>query len=275
MLEVVHASLEKRDLLPSEHLVDKGYTDSEVFVRSERDYGVSITGPVADDPSWQARAAEGFEHSQFHVDWDRQVVTCPQGKESFSFLPSTSLKNGRAEPGRRASPGRTARPVPTAPSARGRRRSPASSGSCRATSTRRCRRHADGRRQRSSRSDTPLGQVSRPRTSRRSGAVGSVTRATSAKPKCTSNTGSQRRRTTSCGWRTGWRARPPHRPGALSSPGYRSPPETRYGEFATSVNVGFTPSWPAPPMWHQSSPLTPRAPRANITPGVETDSQKQ
>jgi transposase len=96
MLEVVHASLEKRDLLPSKHLVDKGYTDSEVLVRSERDYGVSITGPVADDPSWQARAAEGFEHSQFRVDWDRRVVTCPQGKESFSFLPSTSLKNGRA-----------------------------------------------------------------------------------------------------------------------------------------------------------------------------------
>ena len=95
MVEVVHASLEKRDLLPSEHLVDKGYTDSEVLVRSEREYGVSLMGPVAEDPSWQARAGEGFEHSQFRVDWDRQVVMCPQGKESFSFLPSTSLKNGR------------------------------------------------------------------------------------------------------------------------------------------------------------------------------------
>ena len=28
MIEVVHESEEKRDLLPGEHLVDKGYTDS-------------------------------------------------------------------------------------------------------------------------------------------------------------------------------------------------------------------------------------------------------
>jgi hypothetical protein len=28
MIEVVHRSLKKRDLLPAEHLVDKGYTDS-------------------------------------------------------------------------------------------------------------------------------------------------------------------------------------------------------------------------------------------------------
>ena len=95
MLEVVHASLEKRDLLPSEHLVDKGYTDSEVLVRSERAYGVSITGPVADDPSWQARAGEGFDQSQFRVDWDLRVVTCPAGKESISFLPTSYPKNGR------------------------------------------------------------------------------------------------------------------------------------------------------------------------------------
>lgn len=61
MVEVVHASLQKRDLLPSEHLVDKGYTDSAVLIQSKRDYGVSLTGPVADDPSWQARAGEGFD----------------------------------------------------------------------------------------------------------------------------------------------------------------------------------------------------------------------
>jgi transposase len=40
MVTVVHQSLEKSDLLPSEHLVDKGYTDSRVLVDSQRRHGV-------------------------------------------------------------------------------------------------------------------------------------------------------------------------------------------------------------------------------------------
>ncbi len=94
MIQDVHQSLEKRDLLPTEHLVDKGCTDSHVLVDSQREYGVTIIGPVADDPSWQARAGEGFDKSQFRVDWDHQTVTCPAGKQSISFLPNTYPKNG-------------------------------------------------------------------------------------------------------------------------------------------------------------------------------------
>lgn len=94
MMAAVHESLNKRDLLPAEHLVDKGYTGSHVLVDSRRDYGVEIIGPVADDPSWQARAGDGFDKSQFIVDWDRQVVTCPAGKQSISWLPNTYPKNG-------------------------------------------------------------------------------------------------------------------------------------------------------------------------------------
>ena len=33
MVAVVHQSLKQRALLPSEHLVDKGYTDSHVLAR--------------------------------------------------------------------------------------------------------------------------------------------------------------------------------------------------------------------------------------------------
>ena len=50
MLTRVHTSLERRGLLPAEHLVDKGYTDSQVLVESQRTYGVTLLGPVADDP---------------------------------------------------------------------------------------------------------------------------------------------------------------------------------------------------------------------------------
>src|SRR3982751_2733377 len=94
MLEQVHASLQKRDLLPAEHLVDKGYTDAETLVESKQKYGVEIMGPVAEDPSWQARSAEGFDKSQFQVDWERKVVTCPAGQQSVSWLPSTYPQNG-------------------------------------------------------------------------------------------------------------------------------------------------------------------------------------
>ena len=96
MIEVVHESLEERDLLPDEHLVDKGYTDSQVLIDSQREYGVTIVGPVADDPSWPARAGEGFAKGHFVVDWERQVVTCPAGKQSISWLPNTYPQNGQA-----------------------------------------------------------------------------------------------------------------------------------------------------------------------------------
>jgi len=94
MAAVVHASLERRGLLPSQHLVDKGYTDSRVLVGSRRLYGVSIVGPVADDPSWQARVEGGLTKAMFRVDWERRVVTCPAGHESISWLPNTWPKNG-------------------------------------------------------------------------------------------------------------------------------------------------------------------------------------
>lgn len=91
MLAVVHASLAARNRLPAEHLVDKGYTSAQVLLDSQRDYQVTLVGPVADDPSWQARAGEGFAKAYFQIDWDRQVVTCPAGQQSGSWLPKTTV----------------------------------------------------------------------------------------------------------------------------------------------------------------------------------------
>ncbi len=93
MVAVIHSSLMRRGLLPGEHLVDKGYTDSHVLVDSERHHGVTIVGPVGDDPSWQAREG-GLTKAAFDVDWERKVVTCPAGKQSISWLPNTWPKNG-------------------------------------------------------------------------------------------------------------------------------------------------------------------------------------
>jgi transposase len=75
-LLVVHASLAAAGRLPTEHLVDKGYTDSHVLVDSQHEYGITIIGPVADDPSWQAQAGAGFAKADFVIDWEARTATC-------------------------------------------------------------------------------------------------------------------------------------------------------------------------------------------------------
>ncbi|MBV9170671.1 MAG: IS1182 family transposase [Chloroflexi bacterium] len=94
MVPVVHAALARAGRLPAEHLVDAGYTDAPVLLESRRAYGVTLIGPVSEDPSWQARSGDGFTKADFSVDWERQVVTCPAGKHSISWLPHTYPKNG-------------------------------------------------------------------------------------------------------------------------------------------------------------------------------------
>jgi transposase len=84
----IHEHLAQKALLPKEHFVDAGYTDAELLVKSLRDYGVTLTGPVRSNSSWQAREQTGYDASHFEVDWETQQVTCPQGKTSVSWRPS-------------------------------------------------------------------------------------------------------------------------------------------------------------------------------------------
>jgi transposase len=87
VLTPIHEALEHKHLLPSEHLVDAGYTNVTNLQMSAQQYGVDLVGPVADDPSWQARAGTGFDHTQFVINWEQQIVTCPADKQSVSWLP--------------------------------------------------------------------------------------------------------------------------------------------------------------------------------------------
>ena len=91
MLDTIHAALAEHALLPQEHLVDRGYTDSEILVESEQTHGVTIVGPVAADPSWQAREATGYDNSAFTIDWESHTATCPQGKQSRKWQPDTDV----------------------------------------------------------------------------------------------------------------------------------------------------------------------------------------
>ena len=81
-LYAVHADLAAKGLLPRTHVVDCGYTDSEVLLASEQQYGIRVLGPVAADPSWQAREGTGYDSGAFVIDWATRRATCPQGHVS-------------------------------------------------------------------------------------------------------------------------------------------------------------------------------------------------
>jgi transposase len=81
MTDASQADLAGRDLLPGQHLLDAGYVDAHHLLTSAA-AGIDLVGPVLLDTSWQAAAGAGFDLSGFVIDWERRVVTCPQGKVS-------------------------------------------------------------------------------------------------------------------------------------------------------------------------------------------------
>jgi len=82
MTNIIHHELEQKQLLPSEHLMDTGYVNGEHLVTSKKTYEVDLIGPVILNGSWQAKHAQGFDNTHFLIDWEKQTVTCPQGKLS-------------------------------------------------------------------------------------------------------------------------------------------------------------------------------------------------
>jgi transposase len=85
VLPRIHADLQRLDLLPSEHLVDGGYTSADNVVASAQDYGVRLVGPLAADSSWQAHTEDGITLNQFQIDRAKQQATCPQGQTSVGW----------------------------------------------------------------------------------------------------------------------------------------------------------------------------------------------
>jgi transposase len=87
-VEEIHHNLSPRDLLPATHLVDAGYVDASLLLTSQHRYQVDLVGPVSQNNQWQAKQG-GYDASQFHVDWQFEQATCPQGKQSVKWTPGT------------------------------------------------------------------------------------------------------------------------------------------------------------------------------------------
>ncbi len=81
----IHERLAAKGLLPSEHFVDSAYVDAALLVGSRRDHGLSLEGPVRGVANQHTRAGQGFEPRDFTIDWEREQVSCPQGKVSATW----------------------------------------------------------------------------------------------------------------------------------------------------------------------------------------------
>ncbi|NJO84203.1 MAG: hypothetical protein HC828_16390 [Blastochloris sp.] len=80
---------------PSVHLVDAGDVDADHLVESQRDHPIDLHGPAPQNGTWQAKAGKGYDSAQFGVDWEAQVATCPQGKQSRT---GRSAQDGHGNP---------------------------------------------------------------------------------------------------------------------------------------------------------------------------------
>jgi transposase len=91
LLETIHAARAEPARLPHAQLVDGGDTDAEIRVGSEQADAVTIVGPVAADPSGQAREATGVAQRAFTSAWEPPTATCPPGKQRRQGQPDTDV----------------------------------------------------------------------------------------------------------------------------------------------------------------------------------------
>ena len=84
-LAAIHEGLAQSALVPAQHLVDAGYVRARNLLDAREQYQVEVIGPMPADHQWQAQAKTGFDVSQFAVDWDARVVTCPRGRRSVRW----------------------------------------------------------------------------------------------------------------------------------------------------------------------------------------------
>ncbi len=85
-LRPIQQQLAEKRLLPKQHIVDAGYTGVDQFIESRKDHQIELIGPIAKDTSWQAQTAQAYDASLFDIDWEQEVVICPQGQRNRDWL---------------------------------------------------------------------------------------------------------------------------------------------------------------------------------------------
>lgn len=81
--------LAKQELLPTRQFVDGAYVGTQLILESRKKHGIEVVGPVKQN-SHHSQRAEGYDITALKIDWERQFVTCPQGKRSTGWWQNTS-----------------------------------------------------------------------------------------------------------------------------------------------------------------------------------------
>ena len=85
----IHDALAARGLAPSEHLVDSAYVSAGHLVTARTRHGIDLVDPGRPNVSWQSRSGgDAFSLADFTVDWNREAVRCPEGKEGGLWISS-------------------------------------------------------------------------------------------------------------------------------------------------------------------------------------------
>jgi hypothetical protein len=91
MTGAIYDELAGQDLVPGRHYLDSGYLSAALVVSEVARHGIALIGPLLADTSAQACA-------DFTVDYDAQILTCPQSRTSVSGRRAPSAARTRSWP---------------------------------------------------------------------------------------------------------------------------------------------------------------------------------
>ena len=81
----IQQALIEKELPPRDHFVDAAYISSELLVASRDDQGIALRGPTRPSQGWQTQVEGAYTVDQFHIDFDKKQVRCPQGNVSAAW----------------------------------------------------------------------------------------------------------------------------------------------------------------------------------------------
>jgi transposase len=84
-LSAIQDGLARSGLLPAEQLADSSYVCGSNLVSSHTRHKIDLIGPPYKDNTWQAKADQGFDVTNFRIDWEKKTVTCPQERKSIRW----------------------------------------------------------------------------------------------------------------------------------------------------------------------------------------------
>jgi len=93
-LSTIQRRLAASGVLPAQLLADSSYVCGSNLVSSHA-CQIDLIGPAYKDNTWQAKADEGFDVANFHIEWEKKTVSCPEERQSIRWS-ETKTARGRS-----------------------------------------------------------------------------------------------------------------------------------------------------------------------------------